>query len=104
MVQQINKKYTLGLPLAYFDWKDWFYSIQYPMDSEVLEMVFRTSTIIERSFDSHCGMMFLLTMEPVPRYMGQGHVNMYFPPTLDGLSEYITEIYGKPPPEPTSKT
>jgi hypothetical protein len=104
LVQMVNKKYQLGLPLTYFDWMKWDWAIEtrFANDSALVDAV-HSSGIVETFLDDSIGIMWILTLPPIARVMGHFQIEHFVPPTMDGFTDFIQFLYQKDS-EPEKKT
>lgn len=93
IVQTTNKKYSLGMPLSYFDWSQWNYMSEHLLlDDSIIEGI-QNAEIIETIFDQAIGILWVLALHPVPKITGQFQSNYSMPQTIDGVTEYINKLY-----------
>lgn len=93
IVQSMNKKHQLSLPLSFFDWSQWNYAAEYLQLGEALVDGIRNSDIIETSFDRSIGILWVLAIQPVPKTIGQFQSRYFMPQTIEGISEYIDNLF-----------
>jgi len=89
MVLGINKKRQLGLPLAFFDFQHWNYSTEHLNVFDALQDAISVSSVVETLVDESVGIQCVLTLAPVAKNNGNVMTRSYFPPTLDGFSDYL---------------
>ena len=104
IVSLANKKYSLGLSMSSYDWEKWNYCKENDKINEYLEYVLSSSGIVEKQFDKETGMMWILAMEPVTKQIGQERRQEYFPQTMNGISEFINELFNQEKPAEEKKT
>ncbi|KAK8841315.1 hypothetical protein M9Y10_027518 [Tritrichomonas musculus] len=92
MFQRINKNYKFGLPLNFFEWKDWSLSIEHENVSEVLETAVEEAGIVDTFFDEVVGLLFVFVMKPIPRNIGSFVPHVYMPLTMMVNTEWQTNI------------
>ncbi|OHT14309.1 hypothetical protein TRFO_15334 [Tritrichomonas foetus] len=95
IVQSTNKKYGLNLPMSFFDWSQWTSLTEYIQIGDALADAIHYAGLIETYFDEPLGMLWVLTLPPVPRTMGQFMSHYSMPQTIDGITEYIERLYNK---------
>ena len=95
IVSSANKKYSLGLPLSFFDWSQWNFSTDYlQVGDQILEAI-HGCDIIETFFDDTMGILWILTLPPITRTIGQFFTNYSMPPMIEGMAEYIDQMFDK---------
>ncbi|EAY06464.1 hypothetical protein TVAG_149500 [Trichomonas vaginalis G3] len=95
MVSNMNKKYVLNLPAAYFDWSQWTLYADYPSITEFIEEHLKSVLLIERDMEKETGMMWVMALEPIARTIGTVIRQDYMPPMMKGMTDYMKEIYDK---------
>lgn len=88
----VNKKYSLQLPLSFFDWQHWTYSTLYE-DLEIFAESLHANSLVEVYLDRPLGILWVLTLPPVPRTMGLTLSDNPMPPSIDGITEFLEKIY-----------
>lgn len=91
----LNKKYSLGLPLSFYDWQLWSYSTEIsPYSEDILEAIDRSS-LIETQFDPLSGFLWILAMSPIPRTEGATISKFYIPKTIEGITDWQENLFDK---------
>ena len=91
----VNKKYQLGMPLAFFDWTKWDLSTEYQAVGEPLMEAVNNSEIVETFLDQQIGIMWIMCLPPIPRTMGHFMAHYSVPQTMEGFSDFIKYLYDK---------
>lgn len=92
IVTTINKKYSLGLPLTFFDWEQWSLGIDYLNITETLSEAIENASLVETLFDKQSGIQWILVLNPIPRISGQFLSNYSMPFCLQNITEYMTQV------------
>ena len=95
IVQSVNKKYQLGLPLSFFDWQSWNYLAEYPQVGDYLIDSIHSADIVETYFDEPLGILWVLALPPIPKNTGQFISRFSMPQTFEGITEYIARLFDK---------
>lgn len=95
MVQMINKKYMFGLPLAFYDWQKWSFSVPIENVCDTLVEAIHDCLIIESILEQATGILWLLVMKPITRVMGQYFKTYQMPNTMNDITEWINNIFGQ---------
>jgi hypothetical protein len=92
MFAMINKKYQLGLPIAFFDWQKWNLSIDYINVSESLAAALDGSRLAEATPDDDLQMTYVFLMPQFPRSIGSCLSKSWMPPTIAGCNEWLDNL------------
>jgi hypothetical protein len=85
---QLNKKYGLGLPTAFFDWQSWNFGIETSTNaSRVIAAALDSAAVFDSIFDPVIGVLFLMTMRPIPKVTGTSLCSRVVLQTLEGISD-----------------
>ncbi|OHT01335.1 hypothetical protein TRFO_07561 [Tritrichomonas foetus] len=98
MLSAANKRLILSLPLSFFEWTNFKYAHEYNDVTQTLIEAAKLNYVFDTYLEEPAGIMWLLAMPPVSRTIGQPIRRFYMPPTLDGVSEWLTSIYENRPP------
>jgi hypothetical protein len=89
---QLNKKYQLGLPNAFFDWQYWGLAKEDANAPKVVAEALEGAAVLDSLFDESIGVLWLMTMRPIPKVTGHFLTRRTFPQTIDGISEWMTYL------------
>jgi hypothetical protein len=92
----VNKKYQLGLPMSFFDWLKWDVCTEYESVADVLIEAVHHAGIVETLLDDDTGLLWVLTLPPIPRMMGHFFVERFVPQTINGFTDFLKFLYDKP--------
>lgn len=93
MFAMINKKYQLGLPLAYFDWQKWNMTTIHFEAAEVLANALAVAKVVECQMDPVSGLLYVMTMRPIHRTRGGYLAVSSMPRTLLNFDDWLVNIY-----------
>jgi hypothetical protein len=96
IVLAVNKKYQLGLPMAFFEWTKWDVMIEHGKIGDTLAEAVTQAGIVETLFDESCGQLCVLTLPPVPKTMGHFIAEHYVPQVMNGFGDFLQFLYDKP--------
>lgn len=103
MLSQANKRLSLGLPLSFFEWTKFLYAYEYQDITSTIIDIFKKNYVFDTVLEETAGVMWVLAMPPVSRTIGQSIRKLYMPPAFDGISEWLTKIFDRPPPTAEAK-
>ncbi|OHT02228.1 hypothetical protein TRFO_30745 [Tritrichomonas foetus] len=93
LFSRINKNYKFGLPLQFYDWQQWSYTVEHGDVSEVLADAIEDSGFIDTYLDETVGILFVMTMKPITRTIGSFVPNIYMPLTMQSTSDWLNNLY-----------
>lgn len=96
IVISINKQRGFGLPASYYDLQNWNYAIEHKNIFYELSNLFRTCSHIEILPDPDAKLMFILGLAPIQKTLSQAVSSQYFPPSINGISEWVNTIFETP--------
>lgn len=100
LVTDCNKKFSLGLSNAYFDFTKWNLMYEHKDFRRDLSDAISRSIIVNSRFDELTGNLFILCIPPVQKQMGKPILNTFMPSTLDGITNWLK----MPEPESIDKS
>lgn len=92
LITSTNKKYSLGLPLSFFDWEHWNLAADYNNISETLADAINNHSLVETLFDKDAGFLWVLVLNPIPKTMGNTISNYSMPFCLKNINEYMNYV------------
>lgn len=96
LAMQMNKKYQLGLPSAFFDWSNWCYFKEHPDVMDHLEDALQGALVVGSVMEESVGILWVLTMSPVAKQIGWTRKQLFYPMVIDGISEWFENVFEKP--------
>ncbi|OHT03164.1 hypothetical protein TRFO_06840 [Tritrichomonas foetus] len=93
LITQINKKHQLGLPMTFFEWQYWNYAIECPDISELLADALCNSLIVQSLLDEQAGILWIVTMNPISKTIGQYTSQYSLPLCMESITEYIDTVF-----------
>jgi hypothetical protein len=91
----VNKKYQLGLPMAFFDWAKWELTTEYDAIADGLAEAVHQAGIVETLFDDDVGILWVLALPPIPRTMGHFFAESFVPQAMDGFTDFLKFLFEK---------
>lgn len=88
LVSKVNKQYSLGLPINYYDFTKFTKMINYSDCSSVVDSILRTNNIVDHVMDPATGIVYLLALPPGQKTLGKPIQYKLMPTTMQSGSEY----------------
>ena len=91
-----NKEHKFGLPSSFFDWQQWSYSVEHSNICDVLADAVQEAGYIDTIFDDTVGVLYIMTMRPIPRTIGSFVPQIYMPLTMQSAKDWMDDMHYAP--------